>query len=270
MKNYNLAKLKKIICACMTFVLLVSMPCAINKTTVDAVTTRSNALAYMTSMASKIWIPNGNLKIQYATGKYYTFVFGKKYRGIPYAQLYVTPWITDSSVSTETGFTNKLAYGSGYYFLSSASTGNDCCDAVLMAWRSCGFSIPGMGASSWSSTSLGKKAISNRLESSGIRLVGWSVFGQGVDAYQVVSATTRENAYLGYDMVQAGDALVRDGHVMMVVSVHTSQDYVTVIDQYGNGTVPGGSVFTSSSWRNNTNVTYAKLYDDEYIPVAIF
>jgi hypothetical protein len=249
----------------MSFILIVAMLLAMDGAPVNAVSTRSSAVSYMTSMASQIWMPNGNLTI-YS----YTHYSGQKYRGIPYAQAWVTPMYTNSTISSDTGFINKMTYAGGYYHLSSSSTGNDCCDSVLMAWRSCGFSIPGNTADSWSSYSLGKKAVDYRTNTSGIRLIGQSYFGSGNDAAAVISNTTSANAYLAYDMLQAGDAVVHDGHVMMVLSINTSQDYVTVIDQYSPGQVPGGSAFTSSSWHLSTNVNYALLYAKQYIPVAIF
>jgi hypothetical protein len=154
---------------------------------VEAVSSRSSAVSYMTSMASQIWKPNGNLTISS-----YQYTSGQKYRGIPYNQSCVTPMYTNSDISkaSELGFINKMSYSGGYYFLSSSSTGNDCCDSVLMAWRSCGFRIDGKTADDWSSYSLGSKAVANRTKSSpDIHMIGDAYLGAGSDPSTVISNT---------------------------------------------------------------------------------
>ncbi len=253
-------------CSLISFGLLFTQSSVLN-----AASNRDSAVAYMRSLATIIWKPKTELKIifKYNPTETNTYQTTKSYRGIPYSQAYVTPYTSNTSISPSTGFTNKLTTTNGVKYLSNTSTGNDCCDSLLMAWRSCGFSITGMTADDWSAAELASTAIANRLNSSGIRMAGPSWFGTGADLSTVFSKTSLENASQAYEILQAGDALVKSNHVMMVVSVDQSLNRVKIIDQYGFG-ITSGSTFSSSSWRVDSWISYEDLYYSYYLPVRIF
>ena len=229
-----------------------------NPVAISAASPKYLAVDYMKSMANLSWKPASNLTIWGSTYK-----AGTTYKGIPYSQSYITPYQTNSSISNATGFLNKMQYYSGAYRLSSSSTGNDCCDAVLMAWRSLGFSVGGTGVNDWYTGNLATTAIANRNNSSGFRLLGTQYFNlNGVSITDIYPS--QSNVYNAYNLMQKGDIVVKDGHAMMVMSVDTAANLVRIIDQYGPKCTNG-----NCSFRTEYVYNYSTLYSERYIPITI-
>lgn len=226
-------------------------------------------------MARIYWTPKSTFSVLSKSvakgGKYYTFIAGTKYYGMPYTWIYddklptMTSWSTWNSTGSFRIFNNqrtpvkltsseketlKLDPNTTYYV---KSFGNDCSTAVALAWKAGGASIE---ANYDTSTMLTKL----KDGTSCIRKVGDYTTLKGSDTEAIVKNNTKTKIKDCYALLQQGDACFHDdsagAHAILIYSNNTTTKQVTVIEQVGYWqTAYNNGQAYKSTW------LYLKTYD---------
>lgn len=210
----------------------------------DTASWRTTVVNYMTQMATIEWTPSVSFRhwsYGQAGGNNMYWSAGCTYYGIPYSQY-------SRNTNLEL-FKNNLK-GKKYVGLSGQRTylGSDCSSAVSMAYQQ-------------ADPQFGIYSTYDMFPVSGImRMVGNYNHCNTNSASEICANNGKSVMQEAYRHLQAGDLVVNDGHVMMVMGNTGSS--ITVIHQ----TTYDSSLH--STWRVNESYTYNYLFNYKYIPVT--
>ncbi len=225
---------------------------------------RQAAVDYMFKMASVKWTATAS----FTTGGRgsYSFVKGNTYYGIPYCWgcgkcnykvLNYEKFVSAMSASNNT--------------ISKCIGRNDCSSSVSSSWATIDKNVKG---------NLNTKSM-RPWYSSTDSIISVGNYSYGSTCKNTCTKNGSKVIYAAYDCLQAGDAILRDGHVKMVVSVDKKNKKITVIEQTGAGytynpstkktTDHSGSVSNSkhnSTWDVLDVMSYKLAFDNGYIPIT--
>ena len=224
---------------------------------------RDKVVQYMRDMATIKWTAGANFSTLW-NGKTGSRVYWKKgvtYYGIPYSQQYTYKY-TDSGKINLGQFKDILEKNNGK--ISSEIGRNDCSNTVCSAWRHIDKNVNG---DSTAGLTPGKGQI--------VAVGKYTYYNSG-DSPKLTTCQKNgsKTMYAAYDCLQAGDAVCKNGHIMMVVSVNKSKQTVKVIHQSGSEKHydPNKKKTTSgaknSSWGVEENRNYSTLFKEGYIPIT--
>jgi hypothetical protein len=186
------------------------------------------------------------------------------YTGIPYGQN--RPGVTyDTFLSVADHYNDIAGIGRVYYFYDHEDMymANDCSSSVARAWLHGGANNINPNTNT---TWMIKAATGDYsdVRATGIVKVGNYTATLGDTSEEIVHANTSATMYASYDQLLIGDALVHNGHVMLVTGINTVSNLVNVKEQIG------GSDYLAlhhTTWRNQTGISYSTLISDHYIPI---
>ncbi len=216
---------------------------------------RQKVIDYMRDMATIEWTAGKT----FSTVKGGTFYSNKKYYGIPYSQnTSITNSVSDTIYIALSTFKTMLSNNNG--LISQDIGRNDCSYAVCKAW---------------SRVDSGVKILNTASMNPGVN----NIVAVGNYTFKTDKATTcdingEDTMYKAYACLKPGDAVIRDGHVMLVSTVDSANQKITVIHQSGGNKYYDGTkaVQTSSarntSWGVDEPFSYATLYSQGYIPIT--
>lgn len=223
-------------------------------------TTRELIVQSMRDMSQFEWTPK-------TTFTYYTgaegkqFVAGTRYKGLPYTMGNGRT----STLGNPLGIFKTKLDTDNYTYIGPTGTntyyGSDCSSSVEGAWRVNGITT--------NATYTGSMIPG---ENSRILAVGGYSYSSRTEMTKTICSTNGSTKiYSAYSQLQPGDAIVRRvpsgdswaGHVRMVVSVNTTNQTVTVIEQCGYG---AGDT-SNTTWRVDKTYSYSDLFSYYYIPI---
>ena len=200
---------------------------------------RAAAVKYMKKMASVKWTPSKIITYWSGGQKWYP---GTYYYGIPYSQ---------STRTTNLELFQSYLSGFKYVGPSGQRTykGSDCSSAVSMAWKK-------VNSDFYITNTTGMYPCNGQTKT-----VGSYEAGTSVNASYICTKNGKNTMYKAYKGLQKGDAVLRNGHVMLVSGVGKNYIYVT------HQTVYNSSLH--STWRIDTKWTYSQLFENGYIPITL-
>lgn len=233
-----------------------------NTSATASLSKRAQVIDYMTKMATVQWKAEKTYKSLFYTGHYITWNAGHSYYGIPYSQnTSVTNSISKTNYITLDTFNTMLSQNDGV--LSKDIGRNDCSSTVTTAYGTVDSGVKN------SSTSSMYPGVNN-------------LVAVGSYTYKDNKATTctyngKDKMYAAYAALLPGDAVIRDGHIMLVVGVNPTSNKITVIHQSGgykyydpstNKTTASNSSNFNTTWGINEEFSFSTLYNEGYIPIT--
>lgn len=224
---------------------------------------REKVVNYMREMATIKWVAEKNFSTLWnaKTGSRVYWKKGTTYYGIPYSQQYTYKY-SDSGKINLGQFKDILEINNGK--LSEEIGRNDCSNTVCASWRHIDKNITG---DTTAGLTPGKGEI--------VAVGNYKYYNSGnTPKLTTCQKNGKKTMFAAYDCLQAGDAVCKNGHIMMVVSVNKSQKTIKVIHQTGSEKHydPSSKKTTSgtknSSWGVEETKTYDFLYGDGYIPIT--
>lgn len=263
-------------------------------------TFRNRAVSYMKSQANVEWKPTKSFWIyntrRTADGKPLGvsvktfFDASKTYHGIPYTNDHVAQFESFSNLIVDGKYTGDVIANTGGKTEATMTAtdkanglenyltfpGSDCSTAVITSWNT---------------------VLTNRAELRNLTATYWMVPGFGTGTVKVgdyalngthytntiCSDNGRQTMYEAYALLGLGDAIVRwneQGHTRMVTgtvyvkrnsdgTINGESSYVTTTEEANSLWQNAGRSFADSTWRVDTQYTFAKLFDTDYIPITI-
>ena len=217
---------------------------------------RQTVISYMTDMATVQWTAGASFTSYMSNVSWKN---GKTYYGIPYSQnTSILNSVSNTRFIALSTFETMLNDNGG--LISQDIGRNDCSYAVCKAWSRVDSDVHMVGTASMYPGSNNIVAV-------------------GSYTYKTNKATTctyngESTMFAAYACLKPGDAVVRDGHTMLVVGVNPASQKITVIHQSGNGKYYDGtktvnnSTDPNTSWGINEEISYNTLFSDGYIPIT--
>ena len=224
---------------------------------------RQKVVNYMREMATIKWVAGESFSTLWSgeSGSRVYWTKGVTYYGIPYSQQYTYKYVKSGKIDLD-DFLTILERNNGK--ISCEIGRNDCSNTVCSAWRYIDNNIT---AETTKGLAPGKGEI--------VAVGNYVYYSSGTSP----KLTTCKNngtqiMYAAYDCLQAGDAVCKNGHIMLVVSVDIDSQKVKVIHQSGSAKHydPSSKKTTSgsknSSWGVEESFSYSYLFNNGFIPIT--
>lgn len=220
---------------------------------------RQTVIDYMTDMAMIKWTAGET----FTTVEGGTFEAGAVYYGIPYSQnISVTNSINNSCLIDYDTFSTMLEQNDG--LISTDIGRNDCSYAICLSYSQVDSGI-----------NL-EKSTTTQMRPGNFSFIAVGDYTFSVNKTVTCTYNGEEKMHAAYALLQPGDAVVNDGHTMMVLGVDAENENITVIHQSGTYKYYDGvsTVYAdeeharNTSWGINEVWTFDSLFSSGYIPVT--
>lgn len=229
----------------------------------------AQAVPYMDAMGTVEWIPEKDVT-WFIPSKKIFFHAGEKYKGLPYTQ--------DARYTNLEMFKELLRTDENGQPIYTGPTGpedyrgTDCSSSCSYSWKQFIPYLPIM--KTWHMEPADWHIIHPQTGKtvSIFKRVGNYRFTDFHKSKNVIAENGKEVMEKCYDQLLPGDALVKrpHGHVMMVCRVDKAAKVVYITEQYGTNPEDRSRFMSDhQTWRVQHPLTYEKLLEDGYLPIAI-
>ncbi len=225
---------------------------------------RQKVIDYMMSMATVKWTAGASFSTLHGR----SYKKGNTYYGIPYSQTKVKNSISNTvNISYDT-FITMLKNNNGK--INKDIGRNDCSYAVCKSFAQADANV---SPSTWTGDM--RPGLNNLVAVGDYKYIVKRVSGVNSKGQKTTTVkdkrTTCDNVgrkkmIANYSLLQPGDAVVNDGHTMLVVGVDTTKKMITVVHQSGASDKKYKGYATS--WGINETRTFDWLYNNGYIPIT--